>query len=397
MLKLLHTADWHLGKELYGYDRKAEFDDFFSQLKLAIKENEINILIISGDIFDTANPGNATARTYYELINELHTQFPDLEVIVTGGNHDSPSYLNAPKDVLASFRTHVIGCAPRENGQIDFSQMVLELKKADETSAIICAVPFLRRGDMYCGENIMTVGDFYNEVISKALELRGEKNIPIIATGHLTTSNAKYSTTIGGEQVGGQDSIDANIFSDDISYLALGHIHRPQPIDGKRFIRYSGSPIAFSFAEKDYKHSLAIIEFDGKEIKEVRCQNLTQLIPLRTIPDEPQKFSEVKQILQALPDDEDMYLEVNMLQEEINPDTKAQLIEVLKDKKAKFCTFKKNIIKQNSESKTMQPLSAEEFKNTDPLKIIKEIYQNKQKTEMDEKYESMIKTLIDEL
>ena len=198
-MKLLHTADWHLGKDLYGYDRKREFEYFFEELKRILKENGIDILLVSGDVFDTASPGNATAKSYYGLINSLHFEFPDLDIVITGGNHDSPSYLNAPGEILRMFKTRITGCVLRdENGGIDFDSLVYEIPN----KAVVCAVPFLRRGDMFMSKDkVLSVGDFYNEVVTRALAVRGEKQIPIIATGHLTTSNAKYSTTIGGEQV----------------------------------------------------------------------------------------------------------------------------------------------------------------------------------------------------
>jgi exonuclease SbcD len=394
-MKLLHTADWHLGKDLYGYDRKREFEYFFEELKRILKESKIDILLISGDVFDTASPGNATAKSYYGLINSLHFEFPNLDIVITGGNHDSPSYLNAPGEILRMFKTRITGCVLRqENGEIDFDSLVYEIPD----KAVICAVPFLRRGDMFQSKDkVLTVGDFYNEVVTRALAIRGKKQIPIIATGHLTTSNAKYSTTLAGEQVGGQDSVASDTFPSEVTYYALGHIHRPQPVDDKRFIRYSGSPMAFSFAEKDYNHSLTIVEFSGKEIQEIRLKKIPALIPLKTVPDSPKTLEEVKSALSKLPDDEDMYLEVNLLQEFINPDNKAAVIETLKNKKAKFCTFKRNIFNDGNSAKTLQPLSAEEFRNTDPLKIIKEIYKIKQKCELGEEFSAMLKKIIEEI
>ncbi|MBQ3655893.1 MAG: exonuclease SbcCD subunit D C-terminal domain-containing protein [Bacteroidales bacterium] len=394
-MKLLHTADWHLGKDLYGYDRKEEFEFFFKELTRIIKENEIDILLISGDVFDTASPGNATAKSYYGLINFLHSEFPDLDIVITGGNHDSPSYLNAPGEILKKFKTRITGCVLRdENGNIDFDSLVYEISD----KAVVCTVPFLRRGDMFkAKDEILSVGDFYNEVVTRALAIRGEKNLPIIASGHLTTSNAKYSTTTGGEQVGGQDSVGSENFPPEVSYYALGHIHRPQPVDDKRFIRYSGSPLAFSFAEKDYNHSVTIVEFCGKEISEIQLEKIPALIPLKTVPDSPKTLEEVKAELSKLSDDEDMYLEVNLLQEFINPDNKAAVIETLKNKKAKFCTFKRNVSNAEGTSKTLQSLSAEEFRNTDPMKIIKEIYRIKQKKELDEEFELMLKKIIEEI
>ncbi|MBQ5404172.1 MAG: hypothetical protein IIU11_07385, partial [Bacteroidales bacterium] len=240
------------------------------------------------------------------------------------------------------------------------------------------------------------VGKIYSEVLERALIRAQGKDVPIIATGHLTTSNAVYSTSSGG-QTGGLDSIDSNEFPQGISYLALGHIHKPQPVDGKKYIRYSGSPIPFSFAEKDYKHSLTVVEFSGKEISEIRLESLPPLIPLLTVPETPQDLAGVKKALLDLPDDKEMYLEVNLLYEFVNPDNKAVLIEILKDKKAKFCTFKNNYQNGENSQNQIRTFSAEEFKNADPLKIMKEIFLSKQKTEMPDKYAEMLAQIIEEI
>jgi exonuclease SbcD len=394
-MKILHTADWHLGKDLYGYDRTEEFEYFFGQLRRILEENKVDIMLISGDVFDTASPGNATAKSYYGLVNSLHSQFPDLDIVITGGNHDSPSYLNAPSEILKSFKVRLTGCVPRTaDGEIDFDAMIFDIGD----KAVVCTVPFLRRGDLYVSKDrVVTVGEFYDEVVKRALQKRGGRNIPVIATGHLTTSNARYSTTLAGEQIGGLDSVSSGEFPDGISYLALGHIHRPQPVDDKCFIRYSGSPLAFSFAEKDYRHSLSIVEFNGAEISGIRLEEIIQKIPLKTVPDNPAGLEAVKAALAQLPDNEDMYLEVNLSPEFVNPDSKAAVIDILKDKKARFCTFRKNFYVPDNAEKNSQPLSAEEFKNTDPLKIIKEIYRIKQRCEMDENFSSMLKKIIEEL
>ena len=153
----------------------------------------------------------------------------------------------------------------------------------------------------------------------------------------------------------------------------------------------------FSFAEKDYKHSMTVVEFSGKEISGIHLRKLNPLIPLKTLPEVPQTFSEVKKVLSDLPDDEEVYLEVNMLYEYVNPDSKAALIEVLKDKKAKFCTFKNNYQSGADSQNTLRSFSAEEFKNTDPLKIIKEIFKTKQRAELSVKHAEMLAQIIEEV
>ena len=394
-MKILHTADWHLGKDLYNYDRKQEFENFFLQLEKIISDNLIDILIIAGDIFDTASPSNYVAKTYYGLINLFHDKFPDLEIVIIGGNHDSPSYLNAPKQILETFKTHIVSVVSKnENGDIDFDSFVLDF----DGKAIVCAVPFLRRGDLYVSKDkVLSVGDFYSEVVKRAVKKRGDRNIPIIATGHLTTLGARYTSNFGVEQIGGEDSVDLSSSLEDVSYLALGHIHRAQPVDNKRNQRYSGSPLAFSFAEKDYQHSVTVAAFSNKELVEIKLEKILQQIPLKTIPDTPKTLQEVKEELLKIPSDFSMYLEVNLLPEFINPDNKAAIVELLKDKKAKFCTFKRNISTKEVSMQNIRLETAQEFSKADPLEVIRQIYKNKIKVDLSDKFTNMLKEIISEL
>ncbi|MCQ2976029.1 MAG: exonuclease subunit SbcD [Bacteroidales bacterium] len=400
MLTILHTADWHLGKQLCGYDRTNEFINFFDKLKSTISEKKPNILIIAGDIFDNATPSNSVSKQYYELIADLNKNFPNLEILIIGGNHDSPSFLNAPAEILKFFRAKVVGCVPRKDGEIDWNSMIYIQEIKNKPVAVICAIPFLRRGDLatFNVENA-TEADFYNEVFNRAKILRQNLDIPIIATGHLTMVGAEYSTK-NGNQVGGQENVSENAFPDDIDYVALGHIHRQQPVKNKKNAFYSGSPLPFSFAEKNYQHSMSFVTFENGEQPKYESIKLPNLVPLKVIPENPSSLEEVKIQLENIPDNQDMFLEVNLADELRSMDTKQLIItEFLKNKKAKFCGFKNNNIIKNDLEKSIfkQMKSEDDFKNTNPIDIIKDIYKNKLKTNLDEKYVDMLNSIIQEI
>ncbi|MBO4772916.1 MAG: exonuclease subunit SbcD, partial [Bacteroidales bacterium] len=150
MFRLLHTADWHIGKSLAGYDRTCEWEIFFQRLIKTIETQEPDLMIVAGDVFDSATPSNVSANMYYNLIETLHAKFPTLKIVITSGNHDSQSYLNAPKEILHYFNAEVVGSVARDDEGICFEKMVIDLG-----GAIVCAVPYLRRGDVMSmgGEN----------------------------------------------------------------------------------------------------------------------------------------------------------------------------------------------------------------------------------------------------
>lgn len=272
-MRILHTADWHLGLRLYKKDLTQEHRLFFDWLINLIRERDIDVLLISGDIFDQGNPTNEARVMYFSFLRDLIKY--NCKVIITGGNHDSPGVLNAPKDILEMLNVHTIG-----NVTEDISQMVIELHHNNQLKAVVCAIPFIREKDIY---------DFTVESIfeNKVEQVRaGIKNIyssigdlvkdnyevPILAMGHLYAAGAELSDSERDIQVGNQSAINAEDFTDVFDYIALGHIHRPQLVAGQKHIRYSGSPIALSFSEKKDQKLVIELEINGTEIHQTNLE-----------------------------------------------------------------------------------------------------------------------------
>jgi len=285
-LKLLHTSDWHLGRSLYGRKRYDEFAAFLDWLCHTLETEKVDVLLVAGDIFDTSTPGNRAQELYYKFLCRVAASSCCRHTVITAGNHDSPAFLNAPKELLRTLNVHVIG-ASTENPEDEV--LVLNNDAADE-SVIVCAVPYLRDRDIRsvaAGESVedksrklrQGVQNHYEQVIAiaeaKQTELSEErpdpatctastKNpIPIIAMGHLFTAGGR---TVDGDgvrelYVGSLTHIDKEGFSPAIDYLALGHLHVPQVVGGTEHMRYSGSPIAMGFGEARQGKSIVIVEF----------------------------------------------------------------------------------------------------------------------------------------
>lgn len=278
-MKILHTSDWHIGSALYGRKRYDESEQFLHWLVETIKNHSIETLLVAGDIFDTSTPSNTAQELYYRFLNEV-SRTTCHHVIVTGGNHDSPSFLDAPKALLKAFNVHVVGSvAEREEDE------VLVLKDAhNNPEVIVCAVPFLRdrdvrqsnEGESYRDkENRLVEGiiSHYQKVYEEACKERNElgKSLPIIGMGHLFIAGSsiyKRSGETNGERdlyVGslGQVPADRLPFFD---YFALGHLHIPQKVAGRETIRYSGSPMAMNFDEIHQQKSVVLIDIDDQHI-----------------------------------------------------------------------------------------------------------------------------------
>ena len=136
-MKILHTSDWHIGQNFMGKSRADEHKAFLSWLFKTIEENNIDVLIVAGDIFDTGNPPNYALKLYYNFLTQLNS-IKNLYVIITAGNHDSISTLNAPKQLLESMNVHVITSGDESENEL------ISIYKEDELVGVVCAVPFLR-------------------------------------------------------------------------------------------------------------------------------------------------------------------------------------------------------------------------------------------------------------
>ncbi|WP_282868296.1 exonuclease SbcCD subunit D C-terminal domain-containing protein [Moraxella nonliquefaciens] len=282
-LRILHTSDWHIGKRLFNHSRYDEFEAFLDWLHIAIDTHDINALIVAGDIFDTVTPSNKAQELYYEFLAKVAKSCCQ-HVIITAGNHDSPTFLDAPKVILKTLNVWVIGQATT-----DINDEILLLKDKsqdglDIVRAIILAVPYLRDKDVRVGSSFEMTGQrdhetaqgiakHYQNLSSHALILQDEYQanpnqppIPIIATGHLFCAGASISSDDDGMRkesfVGTLGQLPASIFADEINYVALGHIHAPQKVAGQDRIRYCGSPIAMGFGEIGKDKQVLIVDFD---------------------------------------------------------------------------------------------------------------------------------------
>jgi exonuclease SbcD len=288
-MKFLHTADWHLGIRLMHRDRGAEMALFLDWLFQVLNEEGIECLLISGDVFDSSNPSNAAMEMYYGFLARA-SQIPHLErIIITGGNHDSPSVLNAPAGLLKYLKVTVVGAT---TGNPSDELVVLNDKITGKPKAIVAAVPFLREKDLrksIMGESIEARTQIlidntlahYRTLVTLAQEMQAG-DIPLIGMGHLYTANADFSDSERNNQIGTLGHIPASGFPSEFSYLALGHIHKPQRVGGKEHIRYSGSPLAFSFSEVAVPKRVivfdAITSTQVTEVKEIPTPIYSPLI-----------------------------------------------------------------------------------------------------------------------
>jgi DNA repair protein SbcD/Mre11 len=295
-MRILHTADWHLGARLVERDRLPEHAAFLDWLIETLRVEKIDALLVSGDVFDAANPPQDAVALYFDFLKRL-ADLKTVKAVITGGNHDSASHLNAPRELLKRFDVHVFGHAG-ENNVVDLG------------AAVVAAVPFLRERDLRqatAGETITAVHEQVRAAIRAhyATQLATCRALAqgrlVIAMGHLTVLGATTSESERDIHIGNLGAVGADLFNG-FDYTALGHLHRPQKVAGIETIRYSGSPIALSFSEAADAKSVVILDLQNHSPAPIllptkaldRQENGGRRIEIQTLP-----ISTIRQLFRA--------------------------------------------------------------------------------------------------
>lgn len=271
-MKILHTSDWHLGHRLHEHSQHEEQLLFLQWLLAYISQNQIDVLLLAGDVFDTGAPSSQSLKLYYDFLVNLR-QTNCRSVFITGGNHDAPGTLDAPKELLHALSVHVVGKATDELCDEVFTV------ECNGERLQVAAVPFLRDQDIrraVAGESFDQITErykqalmrHYHEVARICEESKPEKALTI-AMGHLFAIGGKVSDSEQSIYVGNLGDIGAEDFPETFDYMALGHLHRPQKVGGKEYIRYSGSPLTLSFSEVNQEKLVLVIETEDAQIKEI--------------------------------------------------------------------------------------------------------------------------------
>lgn len=287
-MKILHTSDWHLGQRFLLNDRSEEQQAALDCVLQIIREEQVDLLVLSGDVFDIGNPPFPARRIYYRFLKDLLGTCCRY-VVITGGNHDAPGMLEAPKELLRGLNIFVVGAAPE-----DPAEVLLELRDdADRLEAVVAAAPFLRDRDLKFSTSGETaedrvqrlrtaLADYFNTLGERALPFQNA-GVPILCTGHLYASGADTSGKQDNIYIGDVENIRADAFPPVFSYVALGHIHRAQKIGGLEHVRYSGSLIPLSFSETRDEKSVTLLEYEGAALRKIYQRKIEGLRRLKTI------------------------------------------------------------------------------------------------------------------
>lgn len=394
MIKIIHSADWHIGQRFHDYDRETEHRAFLDWLSECIKEKEVDLLLIAGDVFDNQNPSADSQRLYYSFLRDVTASNPKLQVIIIAGNHDSASRLEAPNPLFETMNINVKGVIRKnEDGEIDYDDLIVPIK--DE--AYCLAVPYLRQGDYPKSKSYSEgVELLYNNLLDRAEEIAQGK--PIIAMGHLYATGAELSKDDRSERViiGSLESISTNAFSNKLAYTALGHLHRSQRLGGKDNIRYSGSPLPMSFAEVNYNHGVVYVEIDNHEtrVEKLDYEDTVRLVslPKQAMPLED-VLKEIEDLEEGSIDERSPFLEIKVLLDKPEPSLRHRIEEALLNKAYRLTSIK--AIYSDS-GKYESKIENKKLESINPMDMALDVYSKKfDGGEMPEDLQAMMREIIE--
>lgn len=406
-MRFIHTADWHLGNQMHKIEeRKDDTKNFLGWLKKEIVERKVSALLISGDVFDTINPGTEFRRLYYSFLASL-SETCCKNVIITGGNHDSSLLLDASKELLEILNIRVVGSV----NNLSPSDMVFELFDENEKSCGICmAVPFVRETELrnYLLNSSGETENFadselysraykklYGDVFDEAEKLRAGKNIPVIAMGHLyaadlegrlSVSKSNEKTDDGTKVIdvlGTLGNVPSSVFPD-ADYVALGHVHYPTTVSKNPRIRYSGSPFVMGFDEANVSHGVLCVDLKrGEEPKVEKIDSPEFFVYKRIAGELPEIEGELKKISEIYKKSGDscqpMYVEL-CYKKNINENAQDYLSEAIASLPEKVHVVSWKVLDfkiSDALSEDFQGLESGEVKNLDDEAIFRHLILSK--------------------
>ncbi|MBW3503757.1 exonuclease SbcCD subunit D C-terminal domain-containing protein [Pseudomonas sp. NKUCC02_KPG] len=346
-MRLFHTSDWHLGQNLHGQDRDFEHACFLAWLLTQLSEQQPDVLLIAGDIFDTVNPPVKAQERLYDFIVSAHEQQPKLTIVMIAGNHDSGSRIELPAPLMRRLRTHALGRVLwLDDGQLDAERLLIPLPDASgETAAWCLALPFLRPAEVtgaHLGDDYLRGIGQVHEWLIEAANAKRTPGQALIAISHAHMAGGSVSEDSERSLIiGNAEALPASLFGPSISYVALGHLHKPQRVNGEERIRYCGSPIPLSFSEIGYQHQILDVTLEGETLVSVEPLLIPRAINLQRIG--PLPLADILTQLADLPDTDLLadtqrqpWLEVRVKLDEPQPDLRQQIETALQGKSVRL-------------------------------------------------------------
>ncbi len=403
-MRLFHTSDWHLGQNLHGQERDFEHACFLTWLLARLAERQPDVLLIAGDIFDTVNPPVKAQERLYDFIVQAHERQPLLTIVMIAGNHDSGSRIELPAPLMRRLRTPALGRVMwLDDGTLDAERLLLPLPDANGDIRAWClALPFLRPAEVTgaaLGDDYLRGIGRVHELLIEAANRKRQPGQALIAVSHAHMAGGSVSEDSERSLIiGNAEALPASLFGPSITYVALGHLHKPQRVNGEERIRYSGSPIPLSFSEIGYQHQILEINCDGEQLTSVETCLIPRAVNLQRLG--PAPLAELLLQLKELPDidlladpDRQPWLEVRVRLDEPQPDLRNQIETALQGKAVRLVRIGAEYAGKGSDSADDEQALIE-LDQLSPQELFSRAWLDNYGTEVDEQTLSDFATLL---
>ena len=444
-MKILATSDWHLRNLFHGNDRLPEHKHFLQWLLVQIAEQKPDALLVAGDIFDNGNPSAAAQTVYYEFLADATHLCPNMQIIITAGNHDSANRLEAPRPLLARYHVEIRGNVRKiwQQGESEnndktgghwlysYDDLIIPVSNEKGEEVIILAVPFLRSDVVQNASYSQGVNDFLRELTAEARKKYPGRKCIMMA--HMYAKGSDIAKQDASEKIiiGGQEEVDLEGWNDHPDYMTCGHIHKRQHIWNTNWARYTGSILPMSFAEKDYMHGIDLITISSEEKKgdvekkenrtdeegTENCQSKCKDIKidfleykpqhsLRILPENEEELtlkkwqklinSELSKRMNGELSDHFDYVMLKVKQEKLSNDDIKELENLVNEKDAVLCKIQRIIpqLDLSTIQGSQQITSIEDIVNRPPLDTLKEAFAIRHNAPMNERQEKMLSDLL---
>ena len=417
-MRIICSSDWHLGNLFHGNDRLEEHKDFFEWLLGQLKEQQPDALLVAGDVFDNGNPSAAAQSAYYKFLAEATQSCPTLQIVITAGNHDSASRLEAPRQLLTHHRVEVRGTIKRqwvtgEDGQgdwqIDYDDLLIPVDGQAGDRVIVLAVPYLRSDVVRDASYSRGVNRLLRSLTARARERYPDT--PLVMMAHMYASGADIALRDASERIiiGGQEQVIMEGWNEHPDYLTCGHIHKRQHIWDTNWARYTGSVLPMSFAEKDYTHGVDLVTLTAGHRPVVEQLEYTPQHRLLILPEDGADLTvnqltklinnELQERTSDKPDDYFDYVWLKVRRKRVNNDDAKMLMDLVNSKNAVLCKTESIIeaVSPSASDGERTLTSVDDILNRDPLETLQEAFVSKHNAEMNERQKSLLTDVINNI
>ncbi len=388
-MRILHTGDWHLGKNLEGVSRMDEQELFLNDFIHIVEENNIDLVIIAGDVYDTSNPPARAEKMFYDTLKKISKDGERLTIVISG-NHDNPERIVAAGPLAMDHGIIMVGTPKTivptgEYGNhkvLNSGEGFIEIEINGE-KAVVLTVPYpseKRLNEVLYNEmdededKLKTYSDRIHTLFDKLKENYREDTINLVVS-HLFAMGSEESGSERSIQLGGSFIVNGSCFPKEAQYIALGHVHKPQLVPGTdKRARYSGSPIHYNKKEINFEKKCFIVDVKPKE------EAIIEEVPLKVYkPIEIWKCSSIEDAIEKCEENKDrdcwVYMEVTtdryIREDEIKKmkDLKDDILEI----SPKIIGSEDEELEENMNQKSFEELFREFYKKERDVEVQQEV------------------------